>query len=635
MKPHPIALVVNDDRFQLHLAASILTRDGFEVIACHGAEEALERLIQRGSVDVIITDLYMPGIDGWRFCRLLRSAAYRAFNATPILVVSATFAGAEAEELTAQLGADGFLSAPYEPSVLCRAARDLLGNGKSKSQTRVLIVDPDRAQAEISTSTFKACGYTVACAVDGATALKQFRAQRPQIVIFDYDLPDMGGDQLLRAIKEPAATTVIIVVTRDASAEHALQILRLGADNYTPKPVAPEYLVHLCQTASRQRALLRVEELLELRTRKLRHSEERYRKLFDSAGVGLVTYTLDGTVIAVNQSFEELSKRSRDDLVGKHYRVYLTSPAYTLAAAQQGRARAEKLPSWFYEAEIARSDGRSVPSEARLSLLPGSDGQPGCIMAMYRDLSAEKQLQQQRAEFSAMLAHDIRNPVGLILGSISLVLNEAPPPDAELVKKCHLRILDDARLLQSLVNNYLDISTIEAGQLKPNKRLVNLSDLLKNIAQRYAWESEAHTIHLEVVAHGCPMIEGDALLLERVFGNLMQNALKFTPVGGEISLRLEPREYEVAVSVHNSGPEIDPEKLPSVFEKFKRFENGCYQEGLGLGLHIVKQLVEAQNGRVEVESRPGVGNCFRVILPLWQGDAGVAPTEMDLVMGER
>ena len=115
MNLKPIALVVNDDPFQLRLTASILTRDGYEVLSCLDAEEALTQLSQRGA-DVIITDLYMPGIDGWRLCRLLRSSAYKAFNRIPILVVSATFSGADAEEITAQLGADGFLSAPYEAS---------------------------------------------------------------------------------------------------------------------------------------------------------------------------------------------------------------------------------------------------------------------------------------------------------------------------------------------------------------------------------------------------------------------------------------------------------------------------------------------------------------------------------------
>ena len=106
--PKPTALVVNDDPAQLHLASSILARDGYNVIPCIGAEPALALLAEHAAVDLVVTDLYMPGIDGWRFCRLLRSDAYREFNKIPILVVSATFSGADAEEITAQLGADAF-----------------------------------------------------------------------------------------------------------------------------------------------------------------------------------------------------------------------------------------------------------------------------------------------------------------------------------------------------------------------------------------------------------------------------------------------------------------------------------------------------------------------------------------------
>ena len=99
----PTALIVNDDPIQLRVAAEILARDGFEALSCRGAEEALNRLGERGNVDLIVTDLYMPGIDGWRLCRLLRSTAYAAFNNIPILVASATFSGSEADEVTAQV----------------------------------------------------------------------------------------------------------------------------------------------------------------------------------------------------------------------------------------------------------------------------------------------------------------------------------------------------------------------------------------------------------------------------------------------------------------------------------------------------------------------------------------------------
>ena len=113
-----------------------------------------------------------------------------------------------------------------------------------------------RLEAELLTNVFGQHGYTATRAADGAEALRRMRADRPQLVILNYDLPDMPGKALLQSIKEPAGTTVTIVLTTDTSAAHALELLRLGADNYAPKPVLPEYLLHLCETATRQRALV-------------------------------------------------------------------------------------------------------------------------------------------------------------------------------------------------------------------------------------------------------------------------------------------------------------------------------------------------------------------------------------------
>jgi signal transduction histidine kinase len=123
--------------------------------------------------------------------------------------------------------------------------------------------------------------------------------------------------------------------------------------------------------------------------------------------------------------------------------------------------------------------------------------------------------------------------------------------------------------------------------------------------------------------------------LERVFGNLLQNALKFTPDGGEISVRIEPRGDQALVSIHNSGPGIEPEKLPFLFHKFKRLDEDDRREGVGLGLYIVKELVAAHHGRVEVESKFNEGSCFSVFLPLLNSAECVTGDGMDLVMGAR
>ncbi len=614
------ALLVNDDPMQLRIAAEILAQEGFETVSCRGAEEALERLAERGKVDLIVTDLYMPGIDGWRFCRLLRSSAYAAFNNIPILVASATFSGSEADEVTAQLGADGFLPAPYEPEALQRMARDLVGNAKPVKLTHVLIVEPEPASRQSLQAVFQANGYAVTCAATGDEARSRLRGAAAQIVILDYDTAALQPEALIAAVKQPASSTVVIVMTADRSADLALALIRRGVDSYVHKPVAPEFILHLCETAGRQRALLRVEELLEQRTRRLRNSEDRYRTLFENAGDGVVVYSLDGIVIGMNRELEALSGTSRDDLTGQSYGKLLTPAGFSKAAEQQTQALGRQELSWMFEAEIVRGDGAPVPVEMRCRLLGdglAEDGQASVIMAMFRDLTAQQKLQTQRAEFTAMLAHDIRNPIGLILGCAELLLDTSGPPlDPATAHKCYQRIRDDARLLESLVSNYLDESRIAAAQLKLSRRRMDLRPALERIVERYQCEAQPRSIRLELMAGDAAPVQGDGLALDRVFANLLHNACKFTPAGGAIRVAMARLNSEVLVEVRDDGPGIEPAKLATLFQKFSRIETGERREGVGLGLYIANQLVLAHGGRVEVQSAPGQGSCFSVFLPL-------------------
>ena len=246
------ALVVNDDPAQLRLISRVLERDGFHAVSSLSAEEALRHLSQSGAVDVIVTDLYMPGIDGWRFCRLLRSSAYAAFNGIPIIVVSATFTGAEAEELTAQLGADAFLPVPFEPAMLRQLARALLAHTEPKTLTRVLVVAPESSESQALIDAFSAGGYQVAHEVSAEAAERRLRQRAPQIVVIDYDPADRSAVALLEKISQPGNSMVTLVLLAQATAELALEVIRKGADCYVPKPVLAEYLLHLCEASARQ-----------------------------------------------------------------------------------------------------------------------------------------------------------------------------------------------------------------------------------------------------------------------------------------------------------------------------------------------------------------------------------------------
>ena len=615
----PTVLIVNDDPAQLHFAAYVLDRDGFEVISCTSAEKAIGALTQRGTVDVIVTDLYMPGIDGWRFCRLLRSQSYAAFNEIPVVVVSATFSGVDAEEVSTQLGANAFLSAPYRPADLRAVVRTVLGNAKSRCAPSVLIVEESGAQAKLVEDTLKANGYTVWTAETGEKGREIFWEKQPDMVLFDYRLPDMSADVLLTEIKSPASSTAVIVMTSDPNPEIALQVIRKGADNFIHKPFSPEYLLEVCSNAARRRALLGVEDLLEQRTRKLRETEERFRNLFENAGDGIVAYSLDGIVMSANREFEALVGSSRDVIVGTAYHRFLAPGCRAAFVARQAEARALKATSWACELEFERADGTVIPVEARCCFLRAHKSHPAAIMAIHRDISARKNLERQRAETVAMLTHDIKNPVSMILGCTELLIDWRSSVDDSTVKKMFVWLRDNALHLKSLLDNYLDFSRIEERRLILASERLELAGLVASVQQRFEAEAHRRGIAVEYRNREPVHVKGDRLALERVISNLLQNALKFTPGGGRITLEVVRRGGEAVVNIADSGPGIEPDQRDALFEKFTRGEWASRQPGVGLGLFIVKELVTAHGGRVQVDSVVGQGSCFSIVLPIENG----------------
>jgi two-component system phosphate regulon sensor histidine kinase PhoR len=224
--------------------------------------------------------------------------------------------------------------------------------------------------------------------------------------------------------------------------------------------------------------------------------------------------------------------------------------------------------------------------------------------------------ERQQEDFLAMLAHDLRNSLSVIVGYAQLLLASAPERLTTDETKFLQRLESNALTAHALITKGLRPSSLgtTVGSF-PNKPL-DLTRILQKVIQQYEAEARRRRLALEYQREALPAIAGDQHAMERVFTNLLSNALKFTPAGGRIMVDTAQRQGAIVVAITDTGPGLAPEECATVFERYRRGSAAKHTEGTGLGLFIVKTLVEAHGGRVEVQSSLGHGACFRVILPV-------------------
>ncbi|MBF0233996.1 MAG: response regulator [Desulfamplus sp.] len=326
---------MNDDRIQLKILSEHLRKTGLESRTFTSAETALEHMCTcvetaentPGDLPaIIITDIYMPGIDGWRFCRLLRSSEYVAFNHIPIIVVSATYDGDEPTRIAADLGVDAFIPSNVDGTKFIELVNAILKGKQVINRPHVLIVDDSTVIIGILRKAFEANGYSVDSALTVKQANFTFNKTDYDVAVIDYHLSDGTGDVLLDSFHVQRPDCVTIMMTADSNSKLALNWMKRGASAYLLKPFEPEYLIEICAKARRERLLIRGQDLLEIRTRELKESEIRYRTLFNKMLNAFALHEIicdedgkpvDYRFLEVNPVFELMTGLKREDIVGR------------------------------------------------------------------------------------------------------------------------------------------------------------------------------------------------------------------------------------------------------------------------------------------------------------------------------
>jgi len=240
------------------------------------------------------------------------------------------------------------------------------------------------------------------------------------------------------------------------------------------------------------------------------------------------------------------------------------------------------------------------------------DGKIRGAIAVFPDITAVRQLQEQQEDIIRTVSHDLRNPLGIVLGQAQLIGRYAKNPDA--VRKSADAILTSGRRMDSMIQDLVDSFRLEAGQVRLEKRPVNLRTLVLDLLERARVSMDVGRVKVQIPAN-LPDVLADPDRLDRIVTNLISNALKYSPPGAEVLVKAKRINDEVLTSVTDRGIGISPEDLPHIFERFYQPKVSPQRRGLGLGLYITKMLVEAHGGRIWVESELGKGSSFFFTLP--------------------
>jgi len=347
--------------------------------------------------------------------------------------------------------------------------------------------------------------------------------------------------------------------------------------------------------------------------------------IVDSSDDAIVSKSLDGIVTSWNVAAEKMFGYTASEMIGQSIRRIIPTDRQAEEDFVLDRIRrGEKVD--HFETVRQTKDGRLVDISLTVSPIKEVGGIVVGASKTARDITARKRLEREREEalnklaealaardeFIAIAAHELRNPLN-ILTLLWRILDRAPSQ----IETSRVNLIQKSRAqlarLSSLVDRLLDVTRIRSGTFDLYLEEFELSALIREVASRFSLGDSGHKLSLELERE----VTGtwDRLRIDQVITNLISNAVKF---GNEKQIAVKSRldGEQVVVAVHDEGVGISPENIGRIFERFERGEARRYQEGLGLGLWITREIVQAHGGSVLAESELGKGSTFTVRLPL-------------------
>ncbi|WP_051271807.1 two-component system histidine kinase PnpS [Shimazuella kribbensis] len=341
----------------------------------------------------------------------------------------------------------------------------------------------------------------------------------------------------------------------------------------------------------------------------LQESTNQMNSVIEALDTGMIMVDQNGIIKLVNRSFGSMFDLPVDQMIGTHYDAYLSNynlSPFLLKCMETNTPKRLEMPLFYPQERMV---------EASLTPIQENNQQAG-LVAIFRDLTAFRHLEDLRRDFVANVSHELKTPLTSIVGFTETLLDGARK-DPDTCKEFLQIIYKEGLRLQRLVSDLLDLSKIESKQIPIKMEIVSVQMVVHDVVETLVEQMQAKNLRL--LTDVAPlMVKMDTDCVRQILVNLLANAMNYTPVGGKVTVKVKQNKQHWLLQVMDTGIGIPESDQPRIFERFYRVDKARSRNsgGTGLGLAIVKHLVELQHGEIEVESAVGKGSIFTVRFPL-------------------
>ncbi len=482
---------------------------------------------------------------------------------------------------------------------------------------QILIIDDEKVIREGVDRALSGKGFIISKAENGERGIEMIKENGYHIVLLDLMMPGIDGFGVLDWIKSNEPQIQVIVITGFATVSKAVTAMKQGAFDFVGKPFTPDYIRIVVDRAIEKISLraeakqLREERTLSLEA--IQQEQSRLKTVFSCMVEAVIITDMDCVVVHHNPAAIKLLEIQTDPVIGKPLADSIQD-SQAVAMVKEALEKAMVVTREFPPGSISRKFLRAhcSPVTANSGRLLGS-------VTTFEDISTHKEIDQMKSDFVAMVAHELKSPLASIEQMIYALQTNC---EYEAVNSCntlHSRMTVRTKDLLRLIDNLLNLSKLENGTVVFNLEPIKGHEIIQDIVEIATPQAEGKDITIDY--RPCEedwWFNVDYDHIRTAFMNIVSNAVKYTPEGGTLEINTTLNGGFANLIVKDSGIGISNGDLPHIFDRFFRVKGKATRHitGSGLGLSLVKEVVDAHQGYIEVESTPEVGTTFTLSFPL-------------------